>query len=175
MSKARQPEQRVSRGRRAPREEQLRFERVATKLAQRYWRLSRALTLGTRAMVFDGASRVLLIRHTYTRGWHFPGGGVEFGETVHDSLCRELDEEAGVTLTGTPELMGVYANFARFPGDHVIMFVVREWRQARPFAPNREIAEARFCPLDALPPDITEGTRRRIDELVSGGVRQADW
>lgn len=153
----------------------MRLERLATKLVQRYWRFSRALTLGTRGMVLDGDGRVLLIRHTYTRGWHFPGGGVEFGETVDASLRRELYEEVGVELTGTPELMGVYANFERFPGDHVVMFVVRDWKQARPFAPNREIAEARFCATDALPDDTTQGTRRRIDELGRGGVKGATW
>lgn len=151
------------------------FERVATKLVQRYWRFSRALTLGTRAMVFDAEGRLLLIRHTYTRGWHFPGGGVEFGETIEASLRRELLEEVGIGLAGKPELVGIYANFERFPGDHVVLFLVRSWEQSRPSEPNREIAEARFFAPAALPPDTTAGTRRRIDELSNGRVKQPTW
>ena len=44
-----------------------------------YWRQSRGLTLGVRALVIDDESRVFLIKHSYVSGWHMPGGGVEPG------------------------------------------------------------------------------------------------
>ncbi|MEP7202543.1 MAG: NUDIX domain-containing protein [Ilumatobacteraceae bacterium] len=52
-----------------------------------------------RALVVDAAERVLLVRFefpTATR-WALPGGGLEPGESHLDALCRELDEEIGLT------------------------------------------------------------------------------
>lgn len=153
----------------------MRFERTIRKAMQVVWRWQRGLTLGARGIVLDGDGRVLLVRQTYTTGWLLPGGGVEFSETIETALTRELEEEAGITLSGPPELLGIYANHAVFPGDHVAIYIVRRWQQTRAVTPNREIAETGFFSLDALPESITPGTRRRLDEMRGRAVKQAVW
>src|SRR5262249_25196141 len=149
--------------------------RLITKLLQRYWRITRALTLGAQGMVLDADGRVLLVRHTYRAGWFLPGGGVEKRETATAALARELNEETGIALTAPPELFALYSNFAYFPGDHVALFLCRHWTQARRQQPNREIAEQRFFALEALPADISEATRRRIGEVLLGWPRREEW
>ena len=137
-------------------------------LLQQYWRWTRGLTMGAQALVTDGAGRVLLVRHGYRPGWHFPGGGVEKNETIAEALVRELEEETGIVPETAPELFGVYGHFDVFPGDHIALFVVRHWRQARQPEPSHEIVEQGFFALTQLPPGTTRGTREHIAEVLQG-------
>lgn len=148
---------------------------LAIKSLQTYWRMTRSLTLGAQGLVVDSENRVLLVRHTYRPGWHFPGGGVEKNEAGGLALARELKEEAGVLLTAAPDLFGIYTHFDAFPGDHILLYVCRSWTQPVPPPPNYEIAERGFFSLSALPPETTEPTRRRLAEVFAGEPRAAYW
>jgi len=140
-----------------------------------YWRFSRGMTLGVRAVVLDGQNQVFLIRHTYVPGWHLPGGGVETGETALDALGRELREEACIAIDEAPALAGVFFNRKISRRDHVLVYVIRRFTVLEVKQPDREIAEAGFFPLDRLPEATTSATRRRLAEIVEGQPPSANW
>ena len=140
-----------------------------------YWRFSRGLTFGVRAMVLDGQGRVFLIKHGYAKGWHLPGGGVETGESVRAALARELGEEGNIQLTGEPALHGVFHNHRVSRRDHVALFIVRDFVQPSPPVPDREIIGHGFFALDALPADTGRATRARIAEVFEGAKVSEVW
>jgi ADP-ribose pyrophosphatase YjhB (NUDIX family) len=58
------------------------------------------------AVVQDDTGRVLMIHRTDNDLWALPGGGHEIGESIADTVVREVKEETGyevevVTITGT--------------------------------------------------------------------------
>jgi len=128
----------------------------------------RRMVLGARAALIDG-DRVLLLRHTYMPGWHFPGGGVEPGETSEDAARREAEEETGLAIEGEMTLLGLYLQVHEATDrDHIAVYVGRSFREVRPFRPNGEIAAIGWFHFDQLPADIEPGTARRIAEIASG-------
>ena len=140
-----------------------------------YKRPSGIVTLGAQALVRDEGGQVLLVRHGYRPGWHFPGGGVQQGETVRQAVERELMEETGVTVVGEPRLFALYSHFDEFPGDHIALFIVDHWTRPVTPRPNLEIREHKFFRLDDLPPGTTAGTRRRLKEVAGGLAPQSAW
>ena len=152
-----------------------RFEPVTRRVLHFYWRFSRGLTLGVRAVVFDQSGKVFLIVHSYVPGWHLPGGGVEIGETAAVALARELREEGNIELVEQPTLFAVYFNRRISRRDHVALYVVRFFRQSAPPQPNREIVAHGFFATDALPADTSPATRERIAEVLTGRAASQIW
>ena len=150
-------------------------QRLLTRLLHIYFRFARGMTFGVRAVVLNDRGEVFLIRHTYVPGWHFPGGGVEVGETAELSLESELSEEAGIVPTERPALHGLFFNRRISRRDHVAVYVLRAFRVESVKQPDREIAEAGFFPLDNLPEGTTPATRRRLAEIVSGEPPATEW
>lgn len=150
------------------------MSRLLLLMMQPWFRLRRGMTLGVRAAIFDDQERVFLVRHSYAPGWLLPGGGVERGETIYDALAREVREEGGIILKGPPVLHGLFSNEAKFRGDHVACFVVRDFTRGA-WKPGIEIKESGFFPINGLPESATGGTRRRITEITTGVAAPPHW
>jgi 8-oxo-dGTP pyrophosphatase MutT (NUDIX family) len=149
------------------------LEPFITPIFRAWWRFNRGMTLGVRGVATDAEGRVLLIKHTYIDGWFLPGGGVESGETSHESLTREMAEEAGVAVVKA-RLFGVYSNAPGFRNDHVLLYCIEDWRPTPP-ASDGEIAERGFFALDALPEGVSKGTQARLDEIFRNAAQATHW
>lgn len=127
-------------------------------------------------MVENKAGEILLVRHTYTKGLYFPGGGVEKGETVYESMVRELEEEGGVKVTDSACLVGIFSNHRHMRNDHVLLYKVAADAWTKFGDPiGREISELVWCDPSAPPEDTTPGTKRRLVELITKSVPDELW
>ena len=143
------------------------------RLFHAWFRLTRPMTLGVRALVFDADGRVLLVKHSYVPGWYLPGGGVERGEPAVRSLGRELREEGGVDPLSV-RVVGVYSNHRSFRNDHVILYHVDAWREVNA-QDGTEILERGFFFPDDLPEGTTKATRARLSDFNADAPPPLYW
>lgn len=112
---------------------------------------------GTLAVIRDSAGRVLFIRRDDTGNWSLPGGYLELGQSLTETLAREVFEETGLTIVAaTP--FAIYSHpkntFAYPNGDQVqpltVAFLVEEW-SGEPRGDGDEALDVAFFTPEALP------------------------
>ncbi len=117
-----------------------------------------------------GGSRVLLIRRgnePFAGRWALPGGFVDEGERPEDAARRELAEETGLRFDGPLDLVGVYGDPGRDPRGWTVSAAYRAMLDAPSAVEGGDdAAEARWFPLDALPPLAFDH-----DDIVADAIR----
>ncbi|MBO1906904.1 NUDIX hydrolase [Microvirga sp. 3-52] len=103
--------------------------------------------------------RALLVRRANPPDaglWGFPGGKIEFGETVKDAAIRELREETGVHAAAQDVLTALDVLVRDAGGDirqHYILIAVQcRWIGGEPIAGD-DALEARWFPIADLKPN----------------------
>lgn len=80
--------------------------------------------LAVDAVIFVGDKIVLIERKNQPFGWAFPGGFVDYGESVESAVVREVLEETTLNIVDqTLENVGVYSAPERDPRGHVVSVV----------------------------------------------------
>jgi len=65
---------------------------------------------GAGCLIFNKEGRVLLQRRDDDNLWGNPGGSVDLGETIYDTVIREVLEETGLEIyEGDLELFNIYS------------------------------------------------------------------
>jgi 8-oxo-dGTP diphosphatase len=114
--------------------------------------------VGVGAIIVDNQGRLFLARRgpaaKNERGlWEFPGGSVEFGETMADALRREMREEFGIEIT-VGKLLDVV--------DHILKEEKQHW-----------ISPSFLCTISAGEPRIMEPEKcAEIGWFLPGSVPQ---
>jgi mutator protein MutT len=92
--------------------------------------------IGVKALITDKNGEILVLdsgdwhlKHQ-TRHWDIPGGRIQEGQTVEETLRREVEEETGITKMEAEELFtAVVSNFKDIPvGEHKVglaLFIYR--------------------------------------------------
>jgi len=96
------------------------------------WRLAKTLLelILRRPLVGVGViprlpeGQIVLIQKRDTQQWGFPGGLVDWGETIEAAVRRELKEETGLDLIEISHLVGVYSAPDRDPRMHSVCITV---------------------------------------------------
>lgn len=127
------------------------------------------------AVVEDDQGRVLLHLRSDSGNWSIPGGAMEPGESLAQTVVREVFEETGVQVRPA-RIVGVYSD----PG-HVVAYDDGEVRQefsvcfaceptgGAPSACSNESNDVRWVARSELPDlPITPAIRRRLDDHFAG-------
>ncbi|MFI7502853.1 bifunctional class I SAM-dependent methyltransferase/NUDIX hydrolase [Streptomyces sp. NPDC049687] len=109
--------------------------------------------LGVGAIVY-GPRGLLLGRHR--RGtWELPGGTVEPGESLRETVVRELREETGLrTDPSEVRLLGTLLDRVEGVVRVTVGAVVTGWRGEPADQPGESVGDWRWYPLDRLPPSL---------------------
>jgi 8-oxo-dGTP diphosphatase len=126
-----------------------------------------AIPASAGALIFDRASRLLILKPTYKTGWTIPGGVMEAdGETPWDACRREVREECGLEMR-SGRLACVDFRPARpgRPGGIRFLFDCGQADDTELSAITvqpEEIEKHRFVPLDAALELLRPPIRRRV-------------
>jgi 8-oxo-dGTP pyrophosphatase MutT (NUDIX family) len=133
-----------------------RLYRLAYWARSLWWRTLRPTVRGCRIVALDDEGRVLLIRQSYgSNAWVTPGGSMGRGEDPVVCAGRELAEETGCALAAPRKVAQL---LERPLGAYNIVHVVVGRASGSVEPDHREVDEAGWFALDALPAEVSSAT-----------------
>ncbi|HEY9837542.1 MAG TPA: NUDIX hydrolase [Vampirovibrionales bacterium] len=114
--------------------------------------------------------QIVLVRRRDNGKWGLPGGMVDWGEDIPNTLKRELTEETGLEVTEVGRLVGIYSAPDRDPRIHSICVVVAAQVQGEmKIYDTSEILEVKAFARDSLPlGQLSHDHDRQLQDFLNG-------
>ena len=108
--------------------------------------------ISLKALIYNDAGQILVVKEVDRTYWDLPGGGMDFGETIESSLKRELLEEVGYKGGLRYQLFDASDEmYVERIDANQICFYCRVWPDNFDFAVGEEGDEIMFIDPEELP------------------------
>lgn len=128
------------------------------------WLFHHKFMIGVAGVILDDQQRVLVLKHRYRSPemmWGLPSGYTNRGETLEDTLRREVYEETGCTIE-VSELIQIKSGFQlRVEAYYLGKLIGGELE-----VDGNEVLEAAFFPFDALPSGMPRSQVEILNQLT---------
>jgi len=128
--------------------------------------------VGVGAIIVDARGWLFLSRRgpqvKNERGlWEFPGGSVEFGETLAQALQREMREEFGIEIA-VGELLNVVDHILPAEGQHWVSpaFICRILSGEPVIREPEKCSAVGWFPPDSIPAELTQITKENLKHYL---------
>jgi len=143
-----------------------------------YWRRIRD-AVGKETVIIPSAAgavihenKILLVRHGLLKKWQIPGGLQEIGESIQQTVQREIKEELDLDLIAA-SLIGVYSQpkwTIEFPDDsklqQLIFFFLMEGEVSPICIQTDEISAYQFFAPDDIPTEIMDCCKQKVADWI---------
>jgi 8-oxo-dGTP pyrophosphatase MutT (NUDIX family) len=120
------------------------------------------LVVGATVVVFNDKKEILLQQRSESRKWGFPGGVMEYGESLEETAHRELQEETGLMVNDLVfiDILSGEKECHKYPNGDEIFGVTAVYTTSNISGTlsinDSESVNINFFPLDNLPPNLVE-------------------
>ena len=128
-------------------------------------------------LIFNEKNQVLLQRRSDNKLWGNPGGIMELGETIYDTVKREVKEELGIDLEDDKlSVFNIYSGEGQhhiYPNNDEAYFVNIIFKTniyKGTTEKDNESLELKFFDLDKLPSNITKSFEE-VKEALMNNIR----